>query len=98
MTPEREKELFARIDRLTDGMGKLVDVVTTQSSLIGSLQGQMNSLQGQMSTLEHKFEALHEVVADMRGDFKAVNARLDEQRATLNALIPTRLAAVPSAA
>ena len=98
MIPEREKELFTRLDRLTDGMAKLVDVVTTQSALISSLDKRIGGLENRFETLEHKFETLHEVVADMRGDFKAVNARLDEQRATLNALIPTRLAAVPSAA
>ncbi|MFD1627675.1 hypothetical protein [Azospirillum griseum] len=36
--------------------------------------------------------------AELRGDLKAVNARLDEQRQTINALIPTRLAAIPSSA
>lgn len=60
------------------------------------------------SSLAHIARLLEKVVetqtghtgqlAELRGDIKAVNARLDEQRQTINALIPTRLAAVPPSA
>jgi len=55
MTPEKEAELFAKVDRLQDGLNKLFELVSRQTAEI----------------------------SDMRGDFKAVNARLDEQRAWL---------------
>ena len=47
--------MFAKVDRLQDGIDKLFEP-------------------GYRQTAE---------IADMRGDFKAVNARLDEQRAWL---------------
>mgnify|MGYP001216089313 CR=1 FL=1 len=60
------------------------------------------SIKDQMVCMDRRFSAvdaqLAEFKADVHGDFKAINARLDEQRQTINALIPTRIAAVPPAA
>ncbi len=45
--------------------------------------------------MERRFTTVEQAILEVRGDIKTVNARLDEQRATINALIPTRIAAVP---
>jgi hypothetical protein len=40
--------------------------------------------------------ALTDGQSETRADLRVVSARLDEQRQTINAMIPTRLAAVPA--
>lgn len=70
---------------------------------IGDLRLDMNAgneslrteLKGDIAALDKK---LSEFMVETRWRFETVNARLDEQRATVNALIPTRIAAVPPAA
>ncbi|WP_376958567.1 hypothetical protein ABNQ39_02205 [Azospirillum sp. A26] len=43
-------------------------------------------------------EEVREKHVELRTELKIVSARLDEQRQTINAMIPTRIAAVPPAA
>ena len=81
-------------------------------SEIAGLKADVSGLKDDVSGLKADVSGLKADVGDLKGEMKEVRAtlaqvlqllaridgRLDEQRATLNALIPTRLAAVPSAA
>ena len=79
---------------------------------VSGLKADVSGLKDDVSGLKADVSGLKADVGDLKGEMKEVRAtlaqvlqllaridgRLDEQRATLNALIPTRLAAVPSAA
>lgn len=60
-------------------------------------QGQAKLEQGQ-AKLEQGQAELKATLAQVQQLLARIDGRLDEQRATINALIPTRIAAVPPAA
>lgn len=64
---------------------------------IGIEQGQAKLEQGQ-AKLEQGQAELKATLAQVLQLLARIDGRLDEQRATINALIPTRIAAVPPAA
>ena len=75
------------------------DILQAIAKLKTHFDGRLDALRVELKTeIGDLRTEIAEFKADVRGDFKAVNARLDEQRQTINALIPTRIAAVPPAA
>lgn len=69
------------------------------------LRGLLVAIGGKLDSMDRKIDALtvsmsvaHRDIAHLVTGHAVVLARLDEQRATINALIPVRLAAVPSSA
>jgi hypothetical protein len=72
------------------------------NDLRNELGGRIDDLKEEFNGLKKEFNGLRsDFIAfkmEDRSEFKVVHARLDEQRQTVNALIPTRIAAVPPAA
>jgi hypothetical protein len=69
------------------------------------LKGLLVAIGGKLDSMDRKIDALsvsmgvaHQDISHLVTGHAVLLARLDEQRATINALIPTRLAAVPPSA
>lgn len=80
----------------------LTDVMNAIGDLGRHLTGRIDATNGRIDATNARIDALQlemrEGFASVRTEIRVVDARLDEQRHTLNALIPTRIAAVPPAA
>jgi predicted phage tail protein len=65
-------------------------------------KNEMTTFKNEMTTFKNEMQTFQEVQkerhVELRTELKVVSARLDEQRQTINAMIPTRIAAVPPAA
>ncbi len=78
----------ARMDGLQRDVLDLKERMSSLEARVGGLEVRVGGLEARMTKLENKVDS----------GFAVIAARLDEQRSTLNALIPTRIAAVPPAA
>lgn len=76
--------LEQKVDRIYDAVGHLVNVTDRLVAEVGGLKQEVGSLKDRVAKLEVKVDTGYQVLS----------ARLDEQRQTLNAMIPTRVAAV----
>ncbi|MBP2229110.1 prefoldin subunit 5 [Azospirillum agricola] len=69
---------------------------------IDRLDTRIDKLDARIDRLDTRIDALQSEVKEgfskVHSDLRVLDARLDEQRQTLNALIPTRIAAIPPAA
>jgi len=72
---------------------------------LGRIERDVNTLTSDVTAMKDDVTALKKGQADIMNTLTQVlqmlariDGRLDEQRATINALIPTRIAAVPPAA
>jgi len=65
---------------------------------LAELKGGQSTLEQGQAKLEQGQAELKATLAQVLQLLARIDGRLDEQRATINALIPTRLAAVPPAA
>lgn len=80
---------------LKDDVAGLKDDVAGLKSDVATLKSDVATLKGDVASLRSE---LADFKVEVRTELKVLSARLDEQRYTLNALIPTRIAAVPPAA
>ncbi|CAO3354293.1 hypothetical protein [Azospirillum palustre] len=69
---------------------------------LGAFKKEMSDFKTEMVGVRDDMQSFREEVrekhVELRTELKIVSARLDEQRQTINAMIPTRIAAVPPAA
>lgn len=71
--------------------------VAAVETRVAAVETQMVAVGTQVSMAEARAIArMDEFKAEIRGEFRTVNARLDEQGRVLVAMIPTHIAAVPS--
>lgn len=74
---------------------KILNVVETTLAKVDAMETRVDRLEAKVDHLEAQFT---EFRIETRTELKVLSARLDEQRSILAAMVPTRLAAVPSAA
>ncbi|WP_434618083.1 hypothetical protein [Azospirillum sp. B2RO_4] len=84
-----------RLDRLERDLHDFKDEMTTFKSEMSAFKSEMSAFKSEMQTFQEVQKERH---VELRTELKVVSARLDEQRQTINAMIPTRIAAVPPAA
>jgi hypothetical protein len=76
----------------------LTDVMTAIAALSARMERRFEAVEHRFEETDRKIDAIAADVAGLKTGQAVLNARLDEQRSVLAALIPTRLAAVPTAA
>jgi cell division protein FtsB len=81
------KPLLIQIVKLVEGLHVRMD----------AMQSDMTGMKTDIGELKSNVASLQTNVASLQTGQAVIAARLDEQRATVNALIPTRLAAIPAA-
>ncbi len=85
-----------RLDAIAADVAVLkADNVVLKADVAG-LKADVAGLKTDVAGLKADTAALKAGQFDIRADIRVINARLDEQRQTINAMIPTKLAAVPS--
>lgn len=73
-----------------------VDVLNDKvDALADELRGEIAALKGKVAGIDAKVDSLAADSFTVRTTQAVMSARLDEQRQTINAMIPTQLAAVP---
>lgn len=80
--------ILAAIERLGRSLGARID--GTADSLRTELKADIARLETRFDHLEARFDRLE---TEVRTETRVIHARLDEQRQTVNALIPSRTAA-----
>lgn len=97
-----QDEMRADIEVLKRDVAGLKSDVAGLKDDVAGLKSDVATLKSDVATLKGDVASLRSELADfkveVRTELKVLSARLDEQRYTLNALIPTRIAAVPPAA
>ncbi|MCM8733151.1 hypothetical protein M5E06_02930 [Azospirillum sp. A1-3] len=94
---------------LTDVLNAIADMgrhftgkLDSNSERLDRLERDLRDFKNEMTTFKSEMQTFQEVQkerhVELRTELKVVSARLDEQRQTINAMIPTRIAAVPPAA
>jgi hypothetical protein len=94
---------------LTDVLNAIADMgrhfsgkLDANTERLDRLERDLRDFKSEMTTFKSEMQAFQEVQkerhVELRTELKIVSARLDEQRQTINAMIPTRIAAVPPAA
>ena len=84
---------------------ELKGLLSTIGGKLDAMDRKIDAMDRKVDAMSHDITTLKQDVADLKTSHAVLTARLDEQRLTLtqiggtvNALIPTRLAAVPPAA
>ncbi|PGH54266.1 hypothetical protein CRT60_31170 [Azospirillum palustre] len=80
---------------LTDVLNAIADMGRHFNSRLDANTERLERLERDMQSFREEVREKH---VELRTELKIVSARLDEQRQTINAMIPTRIAAVPPAA
>lgn len=88
---DRMDRLESKIDRLHEAVAGLIQGMTRLSNDVTELKVNVAGLKGEVAELNVRVTKL-EIRVDT--GFQVMSARLDEQRQTVNALIPTRIAAI----
>ena len=94
---------------LTDVLNAIADMgrhfsgkLDSNTERLDRLERDLRDFKNEMTTFKSEMQTFQEVQkerhVELRTELKIVSARLDEQRQTINAMIPTRIAAVPPAA
>lgn len=94
---------------LTDVLNAIADMgrhfsgkLDSNTERLDRLECDLRDFKNEMTTFKSEMQTFQEVQkerhVELRTELKVVSARLDEQRQTINAMIPTRIAAVPPAA
>ncbi|KAA0580835.1 hypothetical protein [Azospirillum sp. Sh1] len=94
---------------LTDVLNAIADMgrhfsvkLDANTERLDRLERDLRDFKSEMTTFKNEMQTFQEVQkerhVELRTELKVVSARLDEQRQTINAMIPTRIAAVPPAA
>lgn len=94
---------------LTDVLNAIADMgrhfsgkLDSNTERLDRLERDLRDFKNEMTTFKSEMQTFQEVQkerhVELRTELKVVSARLDEQRQTINAMIPTRIAAVPPAA
>lgn len=94
---------------LTDVLNAIADMgrhfsgkLDSNTERLDRLERNLRDFKNEMTTFKSEMQTFQEVQkerhVELRTELKVVSARLDEQRQTINAMIPTRIAAVPPAA
>jgi vacuolar-type H+-ATPase subunit I/STV1 len=81
--------ILAAIEQLGRNLGARID--GTADSPRTELKADVARLEAKIDHLETRFDRLE---TEVRTETRVIHARLDEQRQTVNALIPSRIAAV----
>ncbi|MEI8393503.1 MAG: hypothetical protein WCF85_02125 [Rhodospirillaceae bacterium] len=79
-------------NELAATLAKLVGLIETERAENMKFRQEARA---KFAVLEAGQAGLEAGQAEIRTELKVISARLDEQRQTINAMIPTRLAAVP---
>lgn len=99
---DRSAEILAKLDQLLTVTTSLQVEVRGVQSDVGGLQIDVGCLQTEVTGQGLRIDRLERTVSELAHavdkGFGMLNVRLDEQRQTINALIPTRIAAVPGRA
>lgn len=83
---DKSDHILAAIEQLAQNLtGQIAAVGTRVDSLEAKLEAVRTELKADIARVETKLDT----------EARVLNARLDEQRSILAALVPTRLAAVP---
>lgn len=80
---------------LTDVLNAIADMGRHFSIKLDANTERLERLEREVQSFREEVREKH---IELRTELKVVSARLDEQRQTINAMIPTRIAAVPPAA
>lgn len=80
---------------LADVLNAIADMGRHFSSKLDANTERLDRLERDVQSFREEVREKH---VELRTELKVVAARLDEQRQTINAMIPTRIAAVPPAA
>lgn len=96
---EELKGLLVAIGGKLDVMDRKIDAIDQR---VGAIDQRVGAIERKIDVIEHDIAVMKQDIADLKTGQAVFSARLDEQRGflaqmggTLNALIPTRLAAVP---
>ena len=80
---------------LTDALNAIADMGRHFNSKLDASTERLERLEREVQSFREEVREKH---IELRTELKVFSARLDEQRQTINAMIPTRIAAVPPAA
>ncbi|CAO3443501.1 hypothetical protein [Azospirillum largimobile] len=89
------RHFSVKLDANTERLDRLERDLHGFKAEVSSFQTEMTEFRGEMQSFREEVREKH---VELRTELKVVAARLDEQRQTINAMIPTRIAAVPPAA
>ncbi|MEI8394322.1 MAG: hypothetical protein WCF85_06265 [Rhodospirillaceae bacterium] len=70
----------------------------TTDERLSHIEEEVVELRDEMSELKTEMKEVKHLLTQVLQMLSRIDGRMDEQRSTINALIPVRLAAVPSAA
>ena len=87
---------------LTDVLNAIADMGRHFSGKLDANTERLDRVERDLHVFKNQMQIFQEVQkerhVELRTELKVVSAHLDEQRQTINAMIPTRIAAVPPAA
>jgi outer membrane murein-binding lipoprotein Lpp len=89
------EEIAASQRRMESTLGIVQSDVAVLKSDVAVLKSDVAVLKGDVAVLKTDVAVLKSDVTALKTGQAVIAARLDEQRLTINALIPTRLAALP---
>lgn len=110
MHKDDKRDILSAIDTLTAFVGRELEAVKSKlgavESRLGSVESRLGAVESRLDAVEGRLGAVESELATVKSNLAAfredtdrrlvrIEARLDEQRQTINALIPVRIAALP---
>lgn len=95
---DRYKNILSQLAEVLPTLATKADIAALNNkvdALADELRGEIAALKGKVAGIDAKVDSLAADSFTVRTTQAVMSARLDEQRQTLNAMIPTQLAAVP---